>query len=291
MPLLLIDDEADNASVDTRQQRFNHGVADPNHRPTAINAKIRQILRRFDQASYVGYTATPFANIFIHPDAETGAEFQDLFPRDFIINIPSPENYVGAVRIFGVASDNDDVEDSPGLPALIEEIDDYALSTARRETHGWMPPLHKSDHLPLYEGESRIPPSLDRAIRSFALVIAARRARGQTRNHNSMLIHVTRFQAVQRRVVQQIQEALDVLVNEVRYGGAEAMRELQTLWQSEFAPVTAALEFSDCPTIPWVDIEPALRATVETIRVREISGRARLRCKQGERPQCHRGRW
>jgi hypothetical protein len=105
-------------------------------------------------------------------------------------------------------------------------------------------------HQSLYEGESRLPPTLDRAIRSFALVVAARRARGQIRDHNSMLIHVTRFQAVQRRVVQQIQEALDALINEVRYGGAETMRELQTLWQSDFAPVTATLEFADCPPIP-----------------------------------------
>jgi hypothetical protein len=272
MPLLLIDDEADNASVDTRQQQFNQGIADPNHRPTAINAKIRRILNRFDQASYVGYTATPFANIFIHPDAETGAEFQDLFPRDFIINIPSPENYVGAARIFGLVSDSDDVEDNPGLPDLVEEIDDYAASTARRETRGWMPPMHRSDHLPLYEGESRVPPTLDRAIRSFALVVAARSARGQLRDHNSMLVHVTRFQAVQRRVVQQVQEALDALINEVRYGGAAAMNELQALWQDGFVPVTAALDLPDCPPVPWTDVEPALRATVESIRVREING-------------------
>ncbi|WP_163450796.1 hypothetical protein, partial [Escherichia coli] len=87
----------------TKQQSFNGGVADPDHQPSRINARIRQILGRFDQVSYVGYTATPFANIFIHPDAETGNEFQDLFPRDFIINIPAPETYVGPSRLFGSA--------------------------------------------------------------------------------------------------------------------------------------------------------------------------------------------
>ena len=129
MPMLMIDDEADNASVDTRRQQFIQGVADPRHQPTSINSKIRQILHRFDQQSYVAYTATPFANIFIHPDAETDLEQQDLFPRDFIINIPSPENYVGAARIFGLpADDPEDEPIEPGMPSLIINIVDHAAS-------------------------------------------------------------------------------------------------------------------------------------------------------------------
>src|SRR3546814_13811137 len=66
----------------TKQQSFNGGVADPDHEPSRINSRIRQILGRFDQVSYVGYPATPFANIFIPPDAATGNDFQDLFPLD-----------------------------------------------------------------------------------------------------------------------------------------------------------------------------------------------------------------
>ncbi len=272
MPLLVIDDEADQASIDTKQQGFNGGVADPDHQPSRINARIRQILGRFDQVSYVGYTATPFANIFIHPDAETGSEFQDLFPRDFIINIPAPETYVGPSRLFGSAVDEETGEAEPGLSALIEEIDDYAASTARRETRGWMPPVHKTDHIPLYQGRDTVPPSLEQAIESFALVVAARRARGQGREHNSMLIHVTRWKAVQRRVVQQIREALDALANAVRYGGAEGMRRLRERWETDFAPVTAELALPDCPPVTWEDVEAALRATIESIRIREING-------------------
>lgn len=272
MPLLVIDDEADQASIDTKQQGFNGGVADPDHQPSRINARIRQILGRFDQVSYVGYTATPFANIFIHPDAETGNEFQDLFPRDFIINIPAPETYVGPSRLFGSPVDEETGEVAPGLSALIEEIEDYAASTARRGTRGWMPPVHKTDHVPLFEGRDVVPPSLARAIESFALVVAARRVRGQAREHNSMLVHVTRFKAVQRRVVQQIREALDTLANAVRYGGAEGMRSLRERWETDFAPVTTELALPDCPPVAWEDVEAALRATIESIRIREING-------------------
>jgi hypothetical protein len=276
MPLLVIDDEADNASVDTRQQRFHQGVADPDHNPTAINTRIRRIIASFDQVSYVGYTATPFANIFIHPDAETGEDLQDLFPRDFIVNMPTPENYVGAARIFGhapEAADVDDEEDAVvGLPDLIVPISDHAASSSRRETTGWMPPAHKAWHVPLVDGEETIPESLQTAMRCFALVLAARRVRGQGRAHNSMLIHVTRFQAVQKRVVAQVREALDTLVNDVRYGGYAGLEPFRALWEERFEPVTRNLGFDDCPPVAWADLEAALRATITTVSVREING-------------------
>jgi hypothetical protein len=272
MPLLIIDDEADQASIDTKQQGFSGGVADPDHQPSRINSRIRQILGRFDQVSYVGYTATPFANIFIHPDAETGKEFQDLFPRDFIINIPAPDTYVGPSRLFGSAVDEESGEAKPGLSVLIEEVDDHAASTARRETRGWMPPVHKTDHIPRYDSLERVPPSLARAIESFALVVAARRVRGQGREHNSMLIHVTRWKAVQRLVVQQIHESLDALANSIRYGGSEGMQRLRDRWETDFAPVTAELALPDCAPVTWDEVETALRATVESIRIREING-------------------
>lgn len=272
MPLLLVDDEADNASVDTRRQRFSQGAPDPDHQPTAINARIRQILSMFDQTTYVGYTATPFANIFIHPDAETGRDFLDLFPRDFIVNIPTPENYVGAARVFGLQPEHEDSPSSPGLPSLIRSIDDHAASLSRQEQRGWMPPVHRTDHIPRFEGENRPPPSLVTAVRSFALVVAARLARGQVREHNGMLVHVTRYQAVQKRVVEQIQDLRDELANEIRYGGEAGIEPFRVLWQSNFEPVTTELDLPDCAAISWSDVEPALRASIETIQVREING-------------------
>ncbi|SCB30709.1 Z1 domain-containing protein [Rhizobium multihospitium] len=271
MPLLVIDDEADNASVDTRQQKFTNGIADPKHKPTSINAKIRQILRRFDQVSYVAYTATPFANIFIHPDAETNEEFQDLFPRDFIVNMPVPENYVGASKIFGYSGEVEEEEVS-GLPELLVTVTDHADSLARKETQGWMPPVHKVVHVPLFNGEDVVPPSLRKAIQSFMLVVAARRERGQLRVHNSMLIHVTRYQAVQKRVIAQIQEALDQLVNEVRYGGEEGLKSFKHLWENEFEPVTQNLGLEDCPEVSWSALETSLRLTASSISVHEING-------------------
>jgi len=99
IPLLLIDDEADNASVNTRSEDED---------PTAINRAIRQILNSFQKSSYVGYTATPFANIFILPDDDNKSEYgDDLFPKGFIYCIAPPSNYVGPKQLFGLSEDLD----------------------------------------------------------------------------------------------------------------------------------------------------------------------------------------
>src|SRR5690606_4494717 len=97
-PLLIIDDEADNASINTKIDDFN---------PTRINGQIRNILRLFRKSAYVGYTATPFANIFIPLNDD------NLFPRDFIINIPAPSNYIGPEKVFGfeLLEDGEDIFD------------------------------------------------------------------------------------------------------------------------------------------------------------------------------------
>ena len=91
VPTLVIDDEADFASVNTRPLG-----TDDDEDPTVINGRIRELLNSFVQSVYIGYTATPFANIFIYPDQDAGEFGQDLFPRDFLINLPVPSNPCGA---------------------------------------------------------------------------------------------------------------------------------------------------------------------------------------------------
>ena len=90
-PMLLIDDEADNASINIRK-----GIEEVSR----INGQIRQLLAVFDKSCYVGYTATPFANIFIDPDTDDEMFGEDLFPRDFIVSLDPPDNYFGPKRVF-----------------------------------------------------------------------------------------------------------------------------------------------------------------------------------------------
>lgn len=91
LPLLLIDDEADNASINTRED----------DQPTTINKYIRKLLSLFLESSYIGVTATPFANIFILPEKTEDMENDDLFPSDYIYSLSAPTNYIGGNEVFG----------------------------------------------------------------------------------------------------------------------------------------------------------------------------------------------
>lgn len=129
LPLLVIDDEADHASVDTGEQMFNDdGTPDDEHQPKTINSLIRQVLHAFTRKAYVGYTATPFANIFIHHKGATTKEGPDLFPRAFIINLAAPSNYVGPSRMFGKMTKEGRVDALPLSRNITDHYDAQADS-------------------------------------------------------------------------------------------------------------------------------------------------------------------
>lgn len=172
--LLLIDDEADNASINVKKN--------PKETPAEINRLIRSILASFKKFSYVGFTATPYANIFINPEvADDELAKADLFPRDFIEYIKPPTSYIGAKRIFGKGGDQ------RHQVRIIDDIEDY------------LPVKHKSD---VDVSQCELPESLKAAIRTFAIVTAIRNCKGGLDScvHRSMLINVSRFVKVQHQV-------------------------------------------------------------------------------------------
>lgn len=276
LPLLVIDDEADNASVDTGEQVIDdNGNPDEEHQPKTINSLIRKILHAFERKAYVGYTATPFANIFIHRQGETKDEGPDLYPKAFIINLAAPSNYVGPAKIFGVSTPEGRTE---GLP-LMRPIDDHI----NKETPGgWMPVKHSKEHVPLFNGQETVPPSLRRAIQAFALACAARELRGQGNEHSSMLVHVTRLVQVQKHVTAQVENSLRKLKQGVTRGTDPSLIiELQELWETDFAPTTQAVSVltantdGPLPPLAWKDIADKLPDVLEDIVVRMINGSAK----------------
>jgi hypothetical protein len=279
LPLLMIDDEADNASVDTGEQVFNEdGTPDEEHQPRAINSLIRQLLHSFSMKAYVGYTATPFANIFIHRKGSTRLEGPDIFPQSFIINLAAPSNYVGPLRIFGRMTPDGR---KGGLP-LTRAIED---TWNEMEQQGWMPPKHKRDHVPTYLGQEMVPPSLHEAICSFAIACAVRVCRGQGSQHASMLVHVTRFVNVQAQVREQVEQAVKRMRQRIaRQVDHEALVEsLRTLWEKDFSPTSASVaelapqegESYDLPA--WNDVQATLPDVLADIEknVRSINGTAK----------------
>lgn len=260
IPLLLIDDEADNASINVRAKP---GAVDADT-VTAINGKIRKLLDAFDKSAYVGYTATPFANIFINPDAETPEHGEDLFPRSFIINVKPPSDYVGPVRVFGLDGDPDaGIEGSEGLP-IVRIVDDYEDA---------FPPAHKTEHIP-----TALPDTLKAAVRCFILACAARRVRGQDKKHNSMLVHVTRYVKVQGYVVDLIKAELSSLKQRIEFGDGQRRplltQELEELWHSEFVPVSAKLA-EPGTAVAWKEVLAELHAAAAKIVVMPINGFAK----------------
>jgi len=263
VPLLLIDDEADNASINTKDKAAAQGVNDV----TAINGKIRKLLEAFEKSAYVGYTATPFANIFINPAAETPEHGDDLFPRSFIVNVKPPSNYVGPGKVFGLDGDVDaGILAQDGLP-IVRQIDDYAAQSA-------FPPRHKKDHVP-----TELPASLKRAIRCFILACAARRARGQGKKHNSMLVHVTRFVDVQNHVVQLVRDEIVALQRRIEFGDGSrkptVRDEMRELWETEFVPVSQALGEDAGPALTWEQVDAELHGAASKFVILPINGFAK----------------
>lgn len=204
VPMLLIDDEADNASVNTR---------DPQS-PTSINTAIRSLLSLFRRSTYVGFTATPFANIFIDPDTTDEMLGDDLFPRDFIHVLAPPDNYVGMHLLFPPRdADDDTAEGEKEDEGPIQTIDDG---------FDWLPPGHRS-----YADPDGLPESLCTALRAFLLTCAIRDLReelgfpgGGGGIHRSMLINVSQFTNVQDRIANELHVELERIRQAVRLHGA-----------------------------------------------------------------------
>lgn len=263
LPLLMIDDEADNASINTKDKP---NVDDDETNITTINKEIRLILRRFEQSAYIGYTATPFANIFINPESEREQEGSDLFPRDFIVNVRPSSRYVGPAKVFGYARD---------LVVGIEGASPLPIFRAVRDHELAFPPKHKGDHDP-----AELPASLKEAILAFVLSCAARRARGQRKAHNSMLVHVTWRTAVQKKVRQLVEDEFHRVRRVIHYEKNHPVWEqLKVLWEEDFTGCTTkirALENDDRLTeVTWEEVSAELTVAVDKILVREINSESK----------------
>lgn len=276
LPLLLIDDEADHASVDTGADIVDEdGRANEDHEPKAINRLIRKLIVSFSKSAYVGYTATPFANIFIHERGETKEEGADLFPASFIINLGAPSNYVGPARLFGRPGENG----RTGALPVVRHISDWSTND---DTDGWMPSKHKSWHVPNIDGRADLPKSLKEAILAFMIVCALRHSRGQGNEHSSMLVHVTRFTAVQGHVFEQVESYLKAQRQRIVRGidDASVLQALKSLYERDFRPTTEGIQRTqsdlEVALLPsWEELASVLPDAVADVEVRKINGTAK----------------
>ncbi|CAI9414978.1 hypothetical protein ANOBCDAF_03346 [Pleomorphomonas sp. T1.2MG-36] len=239
-PMLLIDDEADNASINTGYSRDE---------VTRINGQIRELLQLFERSCYVGYTATPFANIFIDPDTDDEVFSQDLFPRHFIIGLDAPSNYFGAQKVF-LDARNQHVR-------LIDDNEDV------------LPIKHNINH-PV----DALPGSLVRAVRSFIVARAIRNVRGQQAAHASMLVNASRFTSVQGRLRSRISDLVGRIRDAVSVDagkGTSALRNpeiaaLHAVWEEEFGEADGG---------GWSTVQARLHEVMVALRVIEVNASRR----------------
>lgn len=215
-PMLLIDDEADNASIDIKYGKDE---------VSRINGQIRELLALFRRSCYVGYTATPFANIFIDPDTDDDVYRQDLFPRHFIFGLDAPTNYFGARKVFidGVPDEDD------ARPDHLRYISD---------NEDLLPVKHKIDH-----DLTSLPESMVDALRCFLVARVIRNLRGQAGQHASMLVNASRFTGVQGLIRNRLHQVLKNIEDAVRVDGGlpdaadrnDEIWEIRRCWQTEYA--------------------------------------------------------
>ncbi|MET8923086.1 Z1 domain-containing protein [Streptomyces sp. NPDC004623] len=274
IPLLLIDDEADYASVDTKRPKKGSSQSDPDHDPTAINKAIRGLLDQFDKRAYVAYTATPFANIFIPDKTNHPTHGEDLFPKNFLVALEPPSNYCGPEVVFGL-EDPSAAEIREPLP-ITRPVDDHEY---------WLPDGHKKGYRP----GKQLPPSLIEALDAFVLGTAVRRVRARDNDvaggHNTMLVHVTRWTDVQGEIARQIEDHLQGMSADWGdYGkaGRELRERLLTLWEDDFSPTHDEIVGRDDvsalagPPTTWEDLEDFIPLILDeaSSNVKRINGTA-----------------
>ncbi|MEG1313435.1 MAG: Z1 domain-containing protein, partial [Bacilli bacterium] len=236
MPMLLIDDEADNASINTNADKEN---------PTKINKLIRDLANVFTKANYVGFTATPFANVFIDPETSDLMKTEDLFPEDFIVALPTPSNYIGPDRVFGRNGEYSE--------QLI-----YIKDAGRDELDGFE---FYFKHKKEWDGE--LPESLTDSIYTFYLANAIRDLRGDKKEHRSMMINISRFVMVQKHIKMIVEEIHSNAYRSIKYNLSNNFNE------SMKDPIIKNIyncwleQYSDKTEFKWADIVKYLFNSIE----------------------------
>ena len=240
LPVLVIDDEADQASINTggNRQPLDQLIdadeppvnLDEEIDPSTTNRLIRDLLGLFPRVAYVAYTATPFANVLIDHTAEDREVYEDLYPKDFMLALFPRPGYVGASDLFG----RDTLDGTPegardGLDVIRLIPDpDVPMVTPQGVLAEFVP---------------SVPPSLEQAIVDWLLATGGLLARAEGDHPSAMLIHVHQRTDVQNALAPQVAEVVRRLRNDWRYDrDGPLRREMRARWNDDFRAVTRRID-------------------------------------------------
>ncbi|MBX7452227.1 Z1 domain-containing protein [Mycolicibacterium sp. 3033] len=212
IPALIIDDESDLASVNTR---------DPSKTTerTAINKAISDLLHQLPRGQLVMYTATPFANFFVDPD-----DNEDVFPRNFIISLDRPPNYMGVADFHDINWNSEDPKDDP------------ATSNERAYVRKVGPPPDFADDESLARRKAELLEALDAFVLSGAMKLYRGNADELRIRHHTMMVHESTRNAEQNAQADLIREVWA----EAAYHSPQALARLRKRWEEDYEPVCRA---------------------------------------------------
>lgn len=240
-PLLLIDDEADNASINTS--------SNPDE-ATAVNRGIRDILKLFIKSTYVGFTATPYANIFIDPD-----EIEDLYPHEFIYCLRAASNYIGPTSLY--TENGSHRQMLRVINTTIEDGVDIGLPE--------IPYSHSKE----FEIKT-MPDSMREAVNCFLISCTIREMQGFGKSHMSMLVNISRFTMVQESAKELITNYIFKVKSSLELNSklpeSDSLKDpiiasLKNTWISEYKNLG----------YEWMDIQMRLEGAVKPITVRSVN--------------------
>nr|BFE83840.1 hypothetical protein GCM10020093_064410 [Planobispora longispora] len=208
IPTLIVDDESDQASVNTSNPK--KWKADQVER-TAINRLISQLLVMLPRAQYVGYTATPFANVFIDP-----SDAEDIFPKDFLISLSRTPGYMGA-------SDFHDLDSEL-------EPSQRTISNSKEKAHVRMLAEDGGDDHELLE-------AMDAYVLAGAVKVYRERQGHAPYKHHTMLVH----EAMARDIHRGQAENVHNLWKSRGYFSTASHDRLRALYEKDILPVSQAI--------------------------------------------------
>lgn len=226
LPALIIDDESDVASVNTKDPKKSK-------ERTKINEKITEILEIVPRAQYVGYTATPFANVFIDPDE---SDKVDLFPSDFVLSLPRPLEYMGVQEFHDIDAD---WESTPRTIATSNELAYVRKVSGDPDVD---PARHKDE----------LRTALDAWVLSGAIKKYREEKTGNTFRHHTMLVHED------VRNASHIDSAFVVrgLWNTAKFTSGEGLTRLRKLFDNDYAAVMAARSDGEPVPASFYELKP-----------------------------------
>ncbi len=239
LPTLIIDDESDQAGLNTIDPRKPTKEKGKKER-TKTNTGIVELLELFPRGQYVGYTATPYASALVDPDDPL-----DLFPRDFIVSLERPIGYMGVLDFFDPASVYEDLDESDYSLAEIAFIRRVSSSADADDED-----LRKALRSYLLSG----------AIKLFRLASDPSRYKPQQFKHHTMLIHTSHLRGEHASLASRVGDLWD----KCAFNSPKGLAELESLWKTDFSLVTAAHGAEHSPRV-FKDLVPHLAETLKRI--------------------------